>query len=396
MPSKFFEIDINQLPIIQDLENKKYTAQEYAKMGQSLSQVQTLMEQGKSGKEILSVSDSDHLRGIPAAYNGFYNAEGGDRIKLDFDDSGQFRDYANGRHRIESARNQGIRYIPAEVSAPNEKVLKQLAADYGSGRDLSKFDPKCEQMELDQERYFPNDDFSPNKSNQENLPSEGIKSMETFKKPFSPAQIPQTPEEAIDAEGKTIKPSSQSDTTTAPKTQEERARDLLSKENLNPERREDLESKYGKLANPSEQFQSQPQESTDRSESRNKLEELRARYGLPDSQADQTPLDRTESGDQSNKEPTQTSPYLGYRGNPNPNPDASEVNGKMEPGNTIGAEKMANLTAKHNEALNNAGQEYRAASDTALNNALAEKYAPKEQPTANSEPQEVNQDGTRS
>ena len=231
--------------------------------------------------------------------------------------------------------------------------------------------------------------------NHEKMPLGEMKSMETFKKPFSSEQIPQTPEEAIDAEGITIKPSSQSDTSTAPITQEERARDLLSKGNLKPERREDLESKYGKLANPSEQPQSQPQESTDRSESRNKLEELRARCGLPNSQADQTPLDRTESGDQSNEEPTQTSLYLGYRGNPNPNSYVSEVNGKMEPGTTISAEKMANLTAKHNEALNNVGPKYRAASDTALNNALAEKYAPKEQPTANSEPQEVNQDEAR-
>lgn len=131
-------------------------------------------------------------------------------------------------------------------------------------------------------------------------------------------------------------------------------------------------------------------------EQRVRLEELRTRGQRSDSQTAQTPLDDIESGNQSNEEPTQSSPRSELRGNPNLNPYVSEVNGKMEPGNTIGAEKMANLTAKHNEILNNVGQKYRATSDAALNNALAERYAPKEQPTANSEPQEVNQDGTRS
>jgi hypothetical protein len=53
-----------------------------------------------------------------------------------------------------------------------------------------------------------------------------------------------------------------------------------------------------------------------------------------------------------------SSPCFGNYGNPNPNSYLSEVNGKIEPGNTIGADKMKERTDLHNRVMEGLEQRF--------------------------------------
>ncbi|MEB3231774.1 MAG: hypothetical protein VKJ64_12250 [Leptolyngbyaceae bacterium] len=153
MPNKFFEIAIDALDPPQDLEYKKYSEPEYGEMAQSLQQIQSLMDQGKSGQEILSTGDNNNLRGVSESYKQFYNPKSGDRVKVNFDENGQFHDYTNGRHRIEAARNLGLSHIPADVYSPTAEGLQKIENTHGSGRNLENFNPLQEQDDIDRAKY---------------------------------------------------------------------------------------------------------------------------------------------------------------------------------------------------------------------------------------------------
>ncbi len=71
-------------------------------------------------------------------------------------------------------------------------------------------------------------------------------------------------------------------------------------------------------------------------------------------------------------EPTENPPKPlaepSYRGNPNPNSSIAEVDGKMEPGNTIGADKMQERTDLHNRVMDGLGKGSDTASEPANHN----------------------------
>jgi hypothetical protein len=149
MPNTFFEIDPNYI----NTDHKggdKYTPEEYSQMTDSLKDVQGLMDKGLSGKEILSQHSDRSPTGIAETYKQFYNPEHGSRVKVDVDADGNLS-CVNGKHRCESAKEKDI-YVPAEVSCPDEKQLADIKEKYGSGRDLSQFNPRKEQNQLDREQ----------------------------------------------------------------------------------------------------------------------------------------------------------------------------------------------------------------------------------------------------
>jgi hypothetical protein len=149
MPSTFFEIDPNYI----NTDHKggdKYTPEEYSRMTDSLKNVQGLMDTGLSGKDILSQYPDRSPTGIAETYKQFYNPEHGSRVKVDVDADGNLS-CVNGKHRCESAKEKDI-YVPAEVSCPDEKQLADIKEKYSSGRDLSQFNPRAEQNELDREQ----------------------------------------------------------------------------------------------------------------------------------------------------------------------------------------------------------------------------------------------------
>jgi hypothetical protein len=128
MPKKFFEITIDKLPRVEELEgkplkNEKRSQEEYLEYVGSLSRIQQQMDQGKTGRDILLTPDNRAY----GAYESCYNPNSGDRIRIDFDHNGEVSGYSNGRHRIEAARKVGLQYIPAEIYAPNEDILNQRA-----------------------------------------------------------------------------------------------------------------------------------------------------------------------------------------------------------------------------------------------------------------------------
>jgi hypothetical protein len=184
MAKDFFEISINRLPVIPNLENQKYTSEEYQKMATSLNDIQNYMDKGFKGKEILAMSDPNDPYSIGETYKQLYDPQSGNKVKLEFDSQGNV-DYTNGRHRIEAARQLGINYIPAEVSSPDHKSLQNIKNDYSSDRNLSQFNPKQEQAELD--RTFPEnlikDRQNSKQDNQNN--TEIYPSTTMFEKSFS-------------------------------------------------------------------------------------------------------------------------------------------------------------------------------------------------------------------
>jgi hypothetical protein len=184
MPSKFFEILLDDLPVNEDLVYEKYTPSQYNEMAKSLGDVQSSMDQGKTGKEILATPDSQDPRGLSNTYRHFYNPESGERVKVDFNNSGEFGGYTNGRHRIEAARSAGLTHIPAEVSCPNLEELKTLENQSGSGRDLSQFNPKEEQLELYREEFgLKNSDDNSEQSPSPRGTSEPFASSDTVPQP---------------------------------------------------------------------------------------------------------------------------------------------------------------------------------------------------------------------
>jgi hypothetical protein len=157
MPSNFFEIDPRYINTDHKGEDK-YTPEEYSQMTDSLKNVQGLMDTGVSGKEILSQHPDRSPTGIAETYKQFYNPEQGSRVKVDVDADGNLF-CGNGKHRCESAKEKDM-YVPAEVRCSDEKQLADVENKYGSGRDLSQFNPRDEQNQLDREQTPPNwDEF---------------------------------------------------------------------------------------------------------------------------------------------------------------------------------------------------------------------------------------------
>jgi hypothetical protein len=157
MHKAFFEIDPQRINT-NDKGADKYPPEEYSQMTDSLKDVQGLMDTGLSGKDILSQNPDRSPTGVAETYKHFYDSEHGDRVKLDLHSDGNF-DCTNGKHRCESAKGKNM-FVPAEVCCADEQQLADAEQRYGSGRDLSQFDPRAEQVELDQEQPpFNWDDF---------------------------------------------------------------------------------------------------------------------------------------------------------------------------------------------------------------------------------------------
>lgn len=96
--------------------------------------------------------------GVAETYKHFYDPNRDDRVKLELDSDGNI-DCTNGKHRCESAKEKNI-FVPAEVSCVDERQLADAEQKYGSGRNLSQFNPRAEQIELDQKQPpFNWDDF---------------------------------------------------------------------------------------------------------------------------------------------------------------------------------------------------------------------------------------------
>jgi hypothetical protein len=249
MPNDFFEISVDRLPVSSDLEYEKYTPEKYQKMGHSLQEVQNLMDQGATGKEILANSNPNDFFGIGETYRQFYNPKSDGRVKLDFDSQGNV-DYTNGRHRVEEARKQGISHIPAEVGALTPESLENIKTNFGSGRDLSKFNPRQEQAELDGESYFNKPTIEPSTTMSNEQPQKSFSNAESSRQDnIIPAKEPnfdnhrgQTIEQGQGERGSV--PVAQSSDST-PRSQEQMAQGLLEKEDLNPKHREWLTNKYG-------------------------------------------------------------------------------------------------------------------------------------------------------
>jgi hypothetical protein len=152
MPSSFFEIDPNCI----NTDHKggdKYTPEEYSQMTDSLKDVQGLMDTGLSGKDILSQHSDHSPTGIAETYKQFYDSKHGSRVKVDINSDGNLS-CNNGKHRCESAKEKNM-YVPAEVNCSDEQQLADIEKQYGSGRDLSQFNPRAEQNELDREQTPP-------------------------------------------------------------------------------------------------------------------------------------------------------------------------------------------------------------------------------------------------
>ena len=149
MPSTFFEINPSHV----NTDHKggdKYTPEEYSQMTDSLKNVQSLMDTGHSGKDILSQNLDRSPTGIAETYKQFYDPKQGSRVKIDVDADGNFS-CNNGKHRCESAKEKGM-YVPAEVRCDDKKQLADVEKQYGSGRDLSQFNPRDEQNQIDREQ----------------------------------------------------------------------------------------------------------------------------------------------------------------------------------------------------------------------------------------------------
>lgn len=162
MSSKFFEISLDSLPKTEGLEYVKYTPEEYREMANSLGNTQSLMAEGKTGKEILASPDSNNNFGTSNTYSNLYNPSSGARVKIDFDANGGFDRYENGRHRVEAAREAGLTHIPAEIRCPSDESLQSVENNYGNGRDLTQYDPTSERNALlDREMYQPQSSQEP-------------------------------------------------------------------------------------------------------------------------------------------------------------------------------------------------------------------------------------------
>jgi hypothetical protein len=168
MPKKFFEIAIDKLPSVEELEgkplNEKRPQEDYSQYIESLPRIQQQMDQGETGRDILLTSDA-------STYESCYNPSSGNRIQIEFDQNGEVSAYPDGRHRIEAARQSGLHHIPAEINAPNREILNQLEVEYSSGRDLSQYNPREEFNELNlEDSHIPSnqniESFSQNQSSQ--------------------------------------------------------------------------------------------------------------------------------------------------------------------------------------------------------------------------------------
>jgi hypothetical protein len=155
MCSAFFEIDPKYVST-----NAKDTGKEvdYSQITDSLRNVQESMDAGLKGKDILAQNPDRSVYGVAETYRQFYNPEQRNRVKIDVNADGSLS-CDNGNHRCDSAREKGL-FIPAEVRCADKQQLADAKQKYGSGRDLSQFDPRAEQVELDREQPpFSRDDF---------------------------------------------------------------------------------------------------------------------------------------------------------------------------------------------------------------------------------------------
>jgi hypothetical protein len=155
MTSDFFEVSLDRLPVKQLQQSSKYSKNDIQRMSNSLQEVQQLIDEGKTGEEILSYGDRSDNLGVANTYQKLYSQEGADRIKLALDSQGNL-ECINGNHRIQAAREQGLSHIPASVNADFEgdsEALDKFKKEHKSGRDISRFNPKKEQQNLDNKHY---------------------------------------------------------------------------------------------------------------------------------------------------------------------------------------------------------------------------------------------------
>lgn len=133
----FFEIELAKVSMPQlDTDwqlSKGYSRQDMQKWIQHLSEIQRLCHQEnytEADFQRMRQSYDSREQALGETYSKFYDHNiNNTYVKVAWDDKQQKYEVDNGRHRVWLAKQQGLRYLPAKVSAPNTPILAKLKAD---------------------------------------------------------------------------------------------------------------------------------------------------------------------------------------------------------------------------------------------------------------------------
>ena len=133
----FFEVDLNKVEM-PELDPDWQSSHSYSRqqMDQWLAELQEIQrlyrEEGYRSSDFQKMLESTDpaLRALGETHRNFYDARtNGDGIVLDW--RNDHYEIINGRHRVSLAKTQGLRHLPARVTAPDDVTLSRLK-DEGS------------------------------------------------------------------------------------------------------------------------------------------------------------------------------------------------------------------------------------------------------------------------